>query len=116
MKDRLEIKKELFPYRVSIPLGMSVFDLEFHYNAKRDYIVVHLYWGNTLVCAGERLVYGRPLFGDCYEVERYPVVKLVPFDESGMTNVVQYDTLGVTVFLTVDDTGLLSSASVTEIQ
>lgn len=103
MRDRLEVKKEQLPYRANVPLGAEVFGLEFHYNAAEDCFTVHLYKGEELLCAGEPLVYGRPLFANCQEVERFPVVRLVPWDESGEGHEVGYEALGASVFLTVED-------------
>lgn len=105
MRDRIEINKEILPYRANIALGRTVFTFEFHYNSQEDCFVVHLYRGGRLLCAGEKLVYGQPLFRDCYEAGRYPVLRLVPLDESGSVREVTWDTLGSRVFLTVDDAG-----------
>lgn len=103
MKDRIEIDKSLVPYRFTIPLGQLVFDFEVHYNSAIDSYILHLYQDEELICGGERLVYGRPLFADCYETEKYPPLRLVPLDESKTVDVVNDETLETLVFLTVDD-------------
>lgn len=105
MRDRIEIDKALVPYRFTIALGQLVFEMELHYNAALDGYVCHLYKGGELLCGGEKLVYGRPLFADCYEVEQYPPLRLVPLDESGTAEEVSEETLGTLVFLTVDNLG-----------
>ncbi len=104
MRDRLEVRKDSLPYRVTVPLGAAVYGLEFHYNEADDRFTVSLYRGETLLCAGEPLVYGRALFADCFEAEKYPVLRLVPWDEGGECREVGYETLGTRVFLTVEDT------------
>ena len=103
MKDRLEVRTGQMPYEVSVPVGAAVFGLAFHYNAACDRYTVSLRKNGTLLCAGEPLVYGRALFADSYEAESYPVLRLVPQDESGGEDEVNEETLGSRVFLCVDD-------------
>ena len=102
-KDRIELDKEMIPYKYDIDLGDMVYTLEFNYNAARDCFSVNLLCDGAMVCAGERLVYGRPLFGDCYRMGRYPPFDIVPLDEGGNEDVVNWATMNRTVFLTIDD-------------
>ncbi len=105
MRDRVPIKKENLPYRVNLILAAGVYTVEIHYNSRMDGYVLHLYRGDELLCGGEKLVYGRPLWRDCYEAEQYPVLRLVPYDESDQADEVTRETLGKTVFLTIEDQG-----------
>ena len=107
MLDRIPVNLSRLPYNVNITLGQIVFRMEFNYNSTLDRFVVNLYKENELVCGGEKLVYGMPLFGDSYEVEKYPIFRIVPFDESGSVQVVNRETMGNVVFLNIEDDGEL---------
>ena len=51
----------------------------------------------------EPVIYGVELFADVYRSGVYPMVAIVPLDESGQENAVTYENFGKTVFLTIDD-------------
>ncbi len=104
MRDRMDIQKELIPTRATVPIEMQVFDFEFNYNAEGDFFTVSLYQDGRLICAGEPLIYGRPLFKDGYRPGNYPLVPLVPLDEAGEETHVGWQALGNRVFLTLDTT------------
>lgn len=103
MRDRIEINKNLVPYTFDILLGGEVFTLRVDYNSLGDMFTISLYKGEELICAGEPVVYGVPLWTDVYINDRYPAVDIVPIDESGDTDTVTYDNMNETVFLTIDD-------------
>ena len=44
-----------------------------------------------------------PLFQEVYEAGKFPVLDIVPLDESGQENNVTWDNFGETVFLTIDN-------------
>ncbi len=98
------------PYRANIVLGAEAFAVEVHYNSRLDGYVVHLYRGEMLVCGGELVVYGRPLWADVYEPGLYPALRIVPLDESGTADAATKATFGRLVFLTIDDDGLAGAA------
>lgn len=102
-RDRIPVNKDIMPYSYEIQLGEQVFSLEFNYNSRRDLFSCNLYRDGELICAGERLTYARTLFEDVYVIPTYPPITLVPLDESGTTNKVNWENLDVTVFVTVDD-------------
>ena len=104
MKDRILIEKNLIPYRFSILLGDELFDLDVNYNRYADMFTVALYKGDELICAGEPIVYGVPLFKDVF-MPNYPAITIIPIDESGEANRVTKANLGDTVFLCIDDEG-----------
>lgn len=101
--DILEIKKELLPYRCSILLADELFDLQFNHNATADLFTVDLYKDGELICAGEPIVYGVPLWRDVYKADAFPAVDIIPLDLSRESNVVTYDNLSETVLLIVDN-------------
>lgn len=97
----LEVNKSILPYECSIVLGGELFSLHFNHNATADLFTVDLYKDETLICAGEPIVYGIPLWADVYREGVYPNVLIVPLDPSEESNAVTYDNLGNTVLLIV---------------
>lgn len=97
----LEINKELLPYQCDIVLGGELFTLHFGYNATAEMFMVDLYKDGSLVCAGEPIVYGVPLWADVYREKTFPNVAIIPLDPSDESNAVTYDNLGETVLLIV---------------
>lgn len=103
MKDRIVVKKELMPYGFNIILGKEKFNLRFAYNQQADLFSVTLYRDGKLLCNAEPVVYGMPLFRDIYESGVFPIVDIIPLDESGQEREVTWDNFGETVFLTIDN-------------
>ena len=101
--DILEIRKELIPYECSILLADELFSLHFNYNATADLFTVDLYKDGELICAGEPIVYGIPLWSDVYKADTFPSVDIIPRDPSGESGTVTYDNLGETVLLIIDN-------------
>lgn len=97
----LEVSKELLPYRCDIVLGGEPFELHFSYNATAELFTVELYKDGELICAGEPIMYGIPLWCDVYQADRFPSVAIIPLDLSGEAHTVTYDNLGETVQLIV---------------
>lgn len=103
MRERLEINKELIPYTFDILLGGVQFGVRVDYNTKGDMFTLSLYKEDELICAGEPLIYGVPLWKDVYMPDKYPAITIIPIDESGEATAVTYDNLNRTVFLVVDN-------------
>lgn len=103
--DTLAISKGMLPYECNMLLAGEVFELHFAYNAAAEVFTVDLYKGGELLCAGEPMVYGVPLWHDVYRAGLYPAVDIVPIDPSGQSDAVTYDNLGVTVLLVIDGGG-----------
>lgn len=101
-QDTIEVKKDILPYVCSILLAGELFSLAFKYNATAGLFTVDLYKYGELICAGEPIVYGIPLWHDVYKTEKFPAVNIVPLDPSGESNAVTYDNLGETVLLIID--------------
>lgn len=103
MRDRIIVKKELIPYGFYITLGKEKFNLRFNYNQQADLFTVSLYRDGKLLCEAEPILYGVPLFQDTYDSETFPVLTVVPFDESGQEQEVTWKNFGSTVFLTIEN-------------
>lgn len=103
--DVLEINKELIPYECSILLAGELFGLQINYNATAELFTVDLYRDGELICAGEPIIYGVPLWKDVYKAETFPAVDIIPTDPSGENNAVTFDNLGNTVLLIIDNGG-----------
>ena len=103
MRDRIIVKKDLIPYGFNIALGKEKFNLRFAYNAQADLFTVSLYRDGTLLCNAEPIIYGVPLFCDIYKNGVFPVLNIVPLDESGQQQEVTWENFGETVFLTIDN-------------
>lgn len=101
--DVLEIEKELLPYSCNIVLEGELFELHFNYNATADLFTVDLYKDGELICAGEPIIYGIPLWSNVYEAGVYPAIDITPLDPSGESDTVTYDNLGETVLLIIDN-------------
>lgn len=101
--EELVVNKSILPYECTIQLAGEVFGLQFNYNATADLFTVDLYKGGELVCAGEPIIYGIPLWHDVYKAGLFPAVDIVPTDLSGESNAVTFDNLSTTVLLLIDD-------------
>lgn len=103
MRDRIEIKKSLIPYSFDILLGAEWFNLEFLYNQTDDLYTVTLSRDDEVLVYGEPLVYGMPLFADMYVSGKFPILEIVPFDESQQETEITKSNFEETVFLTIKD-------------
>lgn len=103
MRDRIIVKKELIPYGFNIALGKEKFNLRFNYNKQADLFTISLHRDGHLLCNSEPIVYGVPLFKDVYATGNFPVLNIVPLDESGNETEVSWSNFGSTVFLTIDN-------------
>lgn len=104
MRDRINIKKTMCPYTFNIVLSNVLYNIRVDYNATGDFFTITLKNKDEIICS-EPLVYGVYLFQDIYQPEKYPLVNLIPFDESGDQTEVNFETLNETVFLTLDNQG-----------
>lgn len=103
MRDRIIVKKELIPYGFHIALGKEKFNMRFAYNHLAGLFTVSLYRDGKLLCMDEPVIYGMPLFRDIYEGGVFPVLDIIPQDESGNEQEVTWGNFGSTVFLTVSN-------------
>ena len=103
MRDIIEISRTEMPYNFNIVLGAEEFNLEFKYNEISDLFTCTLSKNNEVLVYNEPLIYGIRLFQDIYDANTFPCLDIVPFDQSGKENTVTYDNIGVTVFLTIDE-------------
>ena len=101
--DVIKIEKSLVPYKFNILLAGEVFELHIKHNSIADLFTIDLYKDDELICAGEPIIYGSPLWGSVYKAGLFPAVTIVPKDPSGEANRVTYDNLCDTVLLVVDN-------------
>ena len=101
--DVLTVEKSLLPYKCNILLAGELFTLQFNYNATAELFTVDLYKGDELICAGEPIVYGLPLWGSVYKAGLFPALNIIPIDPSGESNKVTFDNLIDTVLLIIDN-------------
>lgn len=102
-RDRLLINKDIIPYSFDILLADEQFNLTVDYNEKHDLFTIALIKDGEMICEGEPIIYGMPLFRDIYLAGKYPALDIIPIDESGEQDTVTFYNLGETVFLTVDN-------------
>lgn len=93
----------MIPYRFDIQIGGEIFTFKIDYNATSYLFTISLYKRGKLLCANEPILYGQPLWNDCYTVEEFPCLTIIPLDESGSTDRVTWGNFGETVFLCIDD-------------
>ena len=102
-RDIFNINKNMIPYRFDIILAGEVFEIGVKYNNYADLFTMSLTKNKELICAGEPVIYGVPLFKDIYVSGKYPTLKIVPFDESNENKEVTWDNFGETVRLIIDN-------------
>lgn len=98
----MHIDKDLLPYRFDLQIAAQVFSFEFRYNATIDVFTVDLYRENEVLVYGEPIVYGLPLFEDMRD-ERFPPIRIVPWNIPRDVDEVTYDNLGEDVRLYLSD-------------
>jgi hypothetical protein len=93
----IHIDKEALPYACEMQLAQQTWQFEVRYNTEYDFFTVDLYQDNQMVVAGEKIVYGRPLFEML--ATNKPGVSIVPLDVSGNAERVGWNELNESVFL-----------------
>lgn len=105
MRDRIIIEKELIPYSFDLLLGAYWVNLKINYNKTADLFTITLSKDNEVLVSGEPVIYGKVLFEDAYQSGIFPMLDIVPYDESGQETEVTWDNFNKTVFLTVQQGG-----------
>lgn len=105
MRNYININKSLIPYGISIPLGAEIFNLLLKYNQSADLFTVGLSKGGEVITEAEPVIYGVPLFQDIYVSGKFPILNVVPYDESRIYSNVTWDNFGADVKLTIDSGG-----------
>lgn len=101
-KDRLLIEKKNIPYKFSVALPRTKYDIEIRYNETADLFTVSLYKSGNLICI-EPIIYGVPLFSCLYKPDTFPKLKIIP-QGNGEEKRVTWDNFNETVFLEIDNT------------
>ena len=97
----IDINKSIVPYTFEMLLGDEVYKMRIDYNNTGAFFTLSLAKGDELICAGEPIIYGMPLFGDLKNRGGFPTVTITPIDESGSACMVTFDNLSRTVLLRV---------------
>ena len=103
MRDVIEVEKELLPYNFDIELAGEEFNIEIFYNAAADLFTATIMKDEEVLVYNEPIIYGVELFADVYKSGKFPMISIVPLDESGQENTITYENFGTTVLLTIDD-------------
>ncbi|MEI3162987.1 MAG: hypothetical protein V8S74_06250 [Lachnospirales bacterium] len=103
VRDKIEINKNLIPYSFNITLSGEVFEIGVKYNDYADLFTLSLTKDKELICSGEPIVYGVPLFKDIYVNGKYPNIIILPHDDSGENTTVTWNNFQETVFLVIDN-------------
>lgn len=104
MTDYIEINKALIPYSFDISLADEIFTIEVKYNRIGDFFTLALYKNDELICAGEKIVYGVPLWQNVFQQGKYPALDIIPKAENKEdVTAVTHANLNDTVFLFIDN-------------
>lgn len=98
----IPIDKSIIPYSFNIKLGEKTFVFSVNYNAEHDFFAVDLYRDDTLIVAGEKIVYGRVMFEN-QQYDDIPRVPILPYDLAQNGERVTWSNLNETVFLWLID-------------
>lgn len=101
--DTIEVHKGIIPYKCDIVLAGELFTLQFNYNNTMGTFIVDLFKDGQLVCAGEPVVYGVPLWNDVYRAGIFPTADIIPLDPGGESTQVTFENLGERVLLMLDN-------------
>lgn len=94
----IDIDKSNIPYKFDMSINSKTYTFFINYSAEYDYFTVDLYRNDTLIVAGEKIVYGRALFLSCQHLD-VPKAPILPYDISGREAKVTWDNFNETVFL-----------------
>lgn len=103
MRDVIEIEKELIPCNFDIELAGEEYNIEILYNKAADLFTATLSKDDEVLVYNEPVIYGVELFADVYISDKFPMISIVPYDQSGHETAVTYKNFGKTVLLTIDD-------------
>ena len=101
-RDRIEINKSRIPYTFDIVLGSEEYAFRVDYNNVGRFFTVELSQNGNTICAGEPIVYGKPLFSDIWK-SKFPAIDIVPIDPAGEYIAITYDNLCNGVILAIDN-------------
>lgn len=101
--DTITINKELVPYSFDILLGGETFEITVNYNETYDFFTFGLSKDGEIICDGEKIIYGNPLFEEIFENGKFPSIEIIPYDISGESDAVTFDNLSSTVQLIIND-------------
>lgn len=102
-RNYIELDSNEIPVVFDISLAEDEYTMGINYNETYEFFTVDL-WDSegVVIVLGEKIVLNRPLFESLVD-ERLPGPSIVPFDESGIAQLVTSENFYKTVFLTIDD-------------
>lgn len=100
--EHIAIDTSLVPYTFDVELAQDTFTFTLAYNELHDYYTMSLAKDEEIIVAGEKIVYGQPLFANAYNYDKLPAPTIVPLDLSGKETRVGKSNFGKTVLLTLD--------------
>lgn len=95
----MEIDKTAIPYSFDMEIADEEFTFVVDYNQRFDFFTMDLYKNDELIIKGEKILYGRALFGSYPDDSKIPEYPITAFDEAGVESRVGWDQLENTVFL-----------------
>lgn len=98
MAEHIKIEKENIPYSFDIMLSDKTYTFNINYSLVSDRFTVDLLLEGKLLAAGEKIVYGVPLFEQIRDTSFFDEI-IVPYDLSKQQTEVNFSNLGETVFL-----------------
>lgn len=105
--NRIEIKKDIIPYRFDIDIGNKIFTFDINYNFLFDYFTIDLSFADEVLVKGEKLVLEEVLFKSLYKDdagnidERFPSDVLIPISPNNAARRIGWNELENSVFLFV---------------
>lgn len=97
----IDINKDLIPYEFEIELD-NIYNFTIDYNTTYDYFTVDLAIDDSVIITGEKLLYGRPLFGHLQHLN-VPKVELIPIEILDKVERITFENLGNDVFIFLGD-------------
>lgn len=94
----LEIDKEAIPYLFELQVKEITYEIQVNYNTVGEFFTLDLYKNKELLVAGEKLVYGKPLF-DTSQHKEIPKETIIPYDINEEVDKVTYENLNNEVML-----------------
>lgn len=99
----IDIDKEAIPCQFDLDVAGEEFTFVMDYNERFDFFTMDLYKNDVLIIKGEKVVYGRALFGLYPDESMIPQHPIIAFDEAGKESRVGWDQFGTSVFLFIGD-------------
>lgn len=94
----IDIDKDAIPYIFEMKLNNKTYQFKIQYNTAADFFTIDLYLDNKLLVAGEKIIYGKPLFNTATHKD-IPEQLIIPYDINERETRVTFENLSETVYL-----------------